>query len=176
MGAMSLAAREVHVGDAIWDAAFTPVLLAKLHEPRDLVRLTLSTGLALTATGNHVVMRADGSEVRLDSIVVGDSLLTTGNIEVRIEAIGAAIGRPMELNTQSRRICVGAPLHVEKRRGGVIVADSACYIESVAPLKLTAEPSAHYTGEACKVIRTTRPSAGATTNSASSGCGVHTRT
>lgn len=138
---MSLAAHEVQVGDLIWDGTvFTPVLLAKLHEPRDLVSLTLSTGLSLTATGNHVVLRADGSEARLDNIVAGDCLLTTDTTEAWVEAVGAASGRPMELITESRRICVGAPLHVETRRGGVVVADSACSIQSKTPTDSTAEP------------------------------------
>lgn len=118
---MWIAAREVTVTDAVWDgASFTPVLLASLHATRKMITLRLHSGASLTATGNHVMLRADGSQVRLDAVTVGDALLTErGTCVARVECVTACTGRPMELNTESARLSAG----------GVVVGDSACVLK-----------------------------------------------
>jgi len=51
--------------------------------------------------------------------VKGDTLLTVDGTEARVDDVGVASGRPMELNTESTRLCAA----------GIIVADSACTVQ-----------------------------------------------
>lgn len=113
---VSLPARDVKEGDSLWDgSAFTLVKVATLHKARELITVKLSSGVEITATPNHVMLFVDSSEARLDATSVGDILASEGADVVRVEYVGRAFGRPMELNTESGEICVG----------DVIVGDSA---------------------------------------------------
>lgn len=92
----------------MWDGStFTPVLRVALNPASALVTAKLSSGAELRATGSHIILRADGSDVHLDRIAVGDVLLTSDKSEVSVVDVSADIGRSVELNTTSIRICVG---------------------------------------------------------------------
>lgn len=122
---MRVAARDVQVGDLVWDgSSFTAVLLSAPNPASGLVIVKLSSGAELAATGNHIMLRADGSEVPLERVLVGDALLTDDGSDVHVSGVGATAGRSVELNTSSSRICVDR----------VIVSDSTRSAERKALL------------------------------------------